>query len=349
MPVLGFDAKLTPFYPEHGVCVVFTVLQPSRVQGFLCSVKDQRDEPLVDGRPDVGHRHRWQLSLSGAAARHLHGDVRAPRVQHPETRKHPDFDGLHRGGQRRARGGVAAGDRDGHRRLAGHRHVEHARSAELQARSAPGNSELARPLVAPRCHPVGDDGPHRRRRQPRRHADDLHRVRLQRPEPRPRRRHQHDGRHDGRRLLRRLRLLRRSVPRHGRPGRRDADPGRAEPDARQVGRQQVPGRALRRLRNQRDDRREHRQERSVEVPLRPRHEPGRQYPSAQQRNVEVPRLEHQRRRPDPEGQGLVVLLVPQPEDLRRPAELHRADRRHILRHQAVEPVGQSHLSGEPEQ
>ena len=53
-----------------------------------------------------------------------------------------------------------------------------------------------------------------------------------------------DGRHQRRRLLRGLRLVRRSVPRHRRPGRRDADPWRAEPDARQVGRQQVHRRVL---------------------------------------------------------------------------------------------------------
>ena len=61
--------------------------------------------------------------------------------------------------------------------------------------------------------------------------------------------HQHDGRHGGRRLLRRLRIVRGGLPRDDRAGRRDADAGRAEPDARQVGRQQVPGRAVSGLRN----------------------------------------------------------------------------------------------------
>ncbi len=57
----------------------------------------------------------------------------------------------------------------------------------------------------------------------------------------------------------------------------------------------------------------------------------------------------ERRRPDQEGQGLVVLLVPQPEDLRRPAELHRRHLGHAVRHQAVEPLGQDDLSDEQEQ
>ena len=213
--------------------------------GVLPGVTVSATSPSSMGIHELRHRHRWQLSVSRAASGHLYGDVRAAGLQHPQAREHLDLDGLHRDGERRARGRLAAGDRDGHRRLAGHRHLEHARPAELQARSAAGNPELARPVVAPRRHPVGDDGPHRRRRQPRRHADRLHRVRVQRPEPRPRRGHQHHRRHERRRLLRRLRLVRRSVPRHDRPGRGNADPGRAEPDARQVGRQQVPGRAVR--------------------------------------------------------------------------------------------------------
>jgi hypothetical protein len=60
------------------------------------------------------------------------------------------------------------------------------RPAELQARGAAGDPELTRSLVAARGDAGRDDGPHRRRRQPRRHANRLHRLRLQRTEPRPR-------------------------------------------------------------------------------------------------------------------------------------------------------------------
>ena len=92
---------------------------------------------------------------------------------------------------------------------------------------------------------------------------------------------------------------------------------------------------------QRDDRREHRRATCRRSSL---YDPA-PTPAAirlhSNETAEVPRLEHQRRRPDQEGQGLVVLLVPQPEDLRRPAELHRPDRRHAVRHEAVEPVGKT--------
>ena len=96
----------------------------------------------------------------------------------------------------------------------------------------------------------GDAGrrhePHRRRRQSRRHADRLHRVRAQRPGARLGRRHQHDGRHRRRRLLLRLRLVRGSVPRRRGPGRRSGHARRAVAVPRQVGRQHVPRRVLRR-------------------------------------------------------------------------------------------------------
>ena len=109
------------------------------------------------------------------------------------------------------------------------------------------------------------------------------------------------------------------------------------------------GEFYQRLRDQRDDRREHHRQRarpsSCTTPSRTRAASA----TAQQRDVEVPRHQHQRRRPDQEGQGLVVLLVSQPEDLGRPAELHRPDCRHDVRHQAVEPVRQGHVPDEPEQ
>ena len=69
--------------------------------------------------------------------------------------------------------------------------------------------------------------PHRRRRQPRRHADRLHRLRHDRPGARADRRHQHHGRHRRRGLLFRLRVARRSVPRHVGPVGGNAEPRRA--------------------------------------------------------------------------------------------------------------------------
>ena len=72
----------------------------------------------------------------------------------------------------------------------------------------------ARHVGAARRDAGGADEPHRRRRQPRRHADGLHRLRHDRPGARADRRHQHHGRHRRRRLLLRLRVARRSVPRH---------------------------------------------------------------------------------------------------------------------------------------
>ena len=69
---------------------------------------------------------------------------------------------------------------------------------------------------------------HRRRRQPRRHADRLHRLRPDRPGARADRRHQHHGRHRRRRLLLRLRVARRSVPRHLGPVGGNAEPRRAD-------------------------------------------------------------------------------------------------------------------------
>ena len=120
--------------------------------GVLPGVTVTATSPSAMGVADIGDRHGRQLPLSGAASRHLHRDLRAARLQHAEAREHRDLDGLHGDGERRARGGVTAGDRDGHRRFAGHRHVLDARAAELQAGSAAGNPERARPLVAARRH-----------------------------------------------------------------------------------------------------------------------------------------------------------------------------------------------------
>ncbi|MEZ5286582.1 MAG: carboxypeptidase-like regulatory domain-containing protein [Vicinamibacterales bacterium] len=85
------------------------------------------------------------------------------------------------------------------------------------------------------------DDAHRRGRQPRGHADRLQRLWLLGPGAGAHRGHQHHRGHRRRRLLLRLRLARRSVPRHVGPGRGDAEPGRAEPVHRQVGGQPVLG------------------------------------------------------------------------------------------------------------
>ncbi len=63
------------------------------------------------------------------------------------------------------------------------------------------------------------------------------------------------------------------------------------------------------------------------------------YPRAQQRDGEVSRQQHQRRRSDHEGQDVVVLLVSQSEDLGRPAELRRRCFGPVVRHQALESLG----------
>ena len=76
---------------------------------------------------------------------------------------------------------------------------------------------------------------------------DLLGLRPHRPGARAHRGHQHHRGHRRRRLLLRLLVARRGLPRHHRPDRRDAQPRRAEPVHHQVGRQPVLGRGLRRL------------------------------------------------------------------------------------------------------
>ena len=71
------------------------------------------------------------------------------------------------------------------------------------------------------------------------------RLRPQRPGARVGRGHQHHRGHRRRRLLLRLRLVRGSVPRRGRPGRRSGHAGRAVAVPRQVGRQPLLRRVLR--------------------------------------------------------------------------------------------------------
>ena len=111
----------------------------------------------------------------------------------------------------------AAGNGDGERPVAGHRHQRDAHPDQLRPADAVVDSERARHVVAAGDHAVGDAESRRRRRQHRRHADDLLLVRLLGTEPSADRRHQHHRRHGGRGLLSRLRLLRGGVHRRGRP------------------------------------------------------------------------------------------------------------------------------------
>ena len=198
--------------------------------------------------------------------------------------------------------------------------------------------------------PVGDDGPHRRRRQPRRHADRLHRVRLQRPEPRARRGHQHDRRH---------RAAPASTSTTARSRRcssaRSARAPRCRPRACRARCSASRAATSSRASSTTDYETNGMigENISKNVPAKflydPVTNPGGNIRPHSNETSKYRDIEHQRRRPDQEGQGVVVLLVPQPEDLGRPAELHRPDRRHELRHQAVEPVRQGDLPDQPEQ
>ena len=70
-------------------------------------------------------------------------------------------------------------------------------------------------------------------------------------------------------------------------------------------------------------------------------------PRAQQRDRQLLRPRHQRRRPDQEGQDLVVRHLPQPEERGRRSRTSQFDK--TVRHQAVERRRQGHLSDEPEE
>ena len=69
-------------------------------------------------------------------------------------------------------------------------------------------------------------------------------------------------------------------------------------------------------------------------------------PRAQQRDRQLLRPRHQRRRPDQEGQGVVVRHLPQAEERRGAAELPV---RQDVRHAAVERRRQGHLPDQPEE
>ena len=159
--------------------------------------------------------------------------------------------------------------------------------------------------------PAGADGPHRRRRQPRRHADRLHRLRLDRPGARADRRHQHHGRHRRRRLLLRLRVARRSVPRHHRPVgakcrtpacRASSSPGRAATSSRaSITSTGTTTRCRART--------------SPTSTSRRRRSTTRRSASTQ-RDRPLLRPRHQRRRPDQEGQDLVLRHLPRSSSTR---------------------------------
>ena len=108
---------------------------------------------------------------------------------------------------------------------------------QLRPAGARVAAECARHVVAARRDAVGRARTRRRRRQHGRHADDLLRLRLLRPEPSAHRRHQHDGGHVGGRVLSRLRLVRGGVHRRGRQLRGDAEPRRADAVRQQERRQ----------------------------------------------------------------------------------------------------------------
>ena len=92
------------------------------------------DEPVDDGHPDLGQRRWRQLPVSGASAGHLRTSLRATRLHHAQARKYSDLDGVHRDGERRPRGRVAAGDGHGDGQFAGHRHLVDASSRTSSSR-----------------------------------------------------------------------------------------------------------------------------------------------------------------------------------------------------------------------
>ena len=118
--------------------------------------------------------------------------VRAGRFLDRPQRGHPRQPRVHRHGQRRVEGRVAAGIGDGDRPVAGRRHVGHADWQHLRRQAAVGAADLARLLLAARRLAGGADDAHRRRRQHQRHAAGLHRLRHDRPGPRHLRGHQRD-------------------------------------------------------------------------------------------------------------------------------------------------------------
>ena len=85
----------------------------------------------------------------GGAAGQLYADASSwPASTRVKRDGIADLARLHRQRQRRDGGRDAAGDRDGHRRIAGDRHVGDERAAELQARTAQLHPERARHVGA---------------------------------------------------------------------------------------------------------------------------------------------------------------------------------------------------------
>ena len=207
-----------------------------------------RDEPVDDRHADAGHQRERLVSFSRRASGRLRADVRAGRLQHRQARA-----------ASRSRSGftanvnaeLAVATLQETVTVTGESPVIDTSATRVQQNfklaqleSIPNGRDMWALLAAT---PGVIMSQHRRRRQSRRHADRLPGLRLERPGAHLGRRHQHHRRHRRRRLLLRLRLIRRSVPRRRRPGRGSGDARRAVELPRQVGRQPVLRRVLRRL------------------------------------------------------------------------------------------------------
>ena len=172
---------------------------------------------------------------------------------------------------------------------------------QLRLQGARLDPERARHVGDPRRVAGGDDGPHRRRRQRRGHAERLpHLRRARRSEPRDDRRARDHRRHRRDRRLRRLRRVRGSHRRHRRTRRRHGPARRADADDDQVGRQPVPRLGLRRL-----------SELEPAIDQHHRRAGRARHPrQGSQPDEGLLRLQRRRRRLRAEGQDVVVRLVP---------------------------------------
>ena len=221
--------------------------------------RDQRGRRVSLSRCPPG-TYKLVYELGGFGTVNREGVSGRPRV-------HGDRE--HRAGRRQP-----AGDRHGQRRIAGGRRVDHDDGLELRRGAARRAAQRARLLDGADGRPGGRRDPHRRRRQRRRHADRLRRLRHQgRPAPADGRGHRQHRGHQRRRLLLRLRLDRRGGGADQGPHRRDAVAGRVVELRVQVGRQRVPRQDLRRLPEQVGAEREHPGRVDVPVPRRPLRQP----------------------------------------------------------------------------
>ena len=260
-----------------------------------------------------------------------------------QARRHSDRARLHGEHERRARARHVARDGDGHGRIARHRHVRDACSCRTSSSSSCSRLPNARDMwsllaVTPGVQMARIDvGGNRAGTQ-----TDYTRLRLQRPGARAHRRHQHDGRHRRRRLLFRLLVARRSVPRHDRASRprcrtpacsRSSSPSRAATSSTASTIVDWYNNSLQGS-NIPDE---------YTSPTAFNGTNGSNaIRAAQQRDRALLRPRHQRRRSDQAGQDLVVRHLPQAVQRSRAAELPV---RQDVQHQAVEPGRQGHLPG----